>query len=809
MLKNHLIVAIRNALRHKTFTFINVIGLAIGLASSSLIWLYLQYEFSYDAHHTKSDRIHKVFTSRRQESGNLAYAYTTPGPTAPTLLETYPEIEDATRFTLRAGYVKVGDNQGVGGNVAVTDDRFFKVFDFPTIGGNPERDLRAPFSAYLTKSFASKLFGSDSAIGQSISIQSKYTDDVYTIRGILEDVPSASSTELVPDVLTWTPPAKDPRTMRQVWEAWQGFAMTRTYIVLRPGADPTFTKAKLRGFAQLVMGDTNIRNTGFEMMPLTSLHMYGRKRYDLPFTGDPDTCYALACISVVLIAVAAINFMNLATARSARRAQEVGMRKAVGAVRWQLIGQFLGESVLHALLAFALAIGLIALALPAYNGFLAIDLALQAETLLTLLIVCVGTGLLSGVYPACYLSSFSPASVFRSGHPASTGHLLTRKGLVVVQFMVATVLIVSTLIVVGQINFLRSVDPGFNQEALIVLRQSINDNASPLKTQLERIPGVRSVSLSSWNFVAAKRSTRESISLSASRSQIGAESVIIDADFLETFEIPLAAGRPFTTNEVAGSPNRSRLVFNTTGLMLNQTAASALDLQVGDRVGFKLPSQSEADLHRDSREVIGIVQDFHFLSLREPIGPLVLMPGVTEKQFSIAMRVDMTRIQDVLEDAKAIWSSFESHRPFAYAFADDARAAVYRDELRLSQLFSISATLAIAISALGLLGLVAYSIETRTREIAVRKVLGASTPHLTHLLTREFLNLVAIASLLAYPVAFYVMQHWLQKFAYRIPISPSYFVLGTIASLTVTLLTITGQSVRAARSNPVDALAHG
>ncbi len=793
MFRNYLRVAYRNLWKQKAYSFINIAGLAIGLTCSTLILLYLQHEFSYDRHHRKAERIHRVLASFRQENGDVAYHYAANGPVGPALVEEIPEVEDATRFIGRRVNVSVGTQEGTNSHVIVVDDRFFHVFDFQTIKGDPMRDLATPFSAFATKRLAVRLFGDAPALGKTVFLKSKFFEDTYTITGILEDPPQTSTPGLSPDFITMTRPKKDPARMHSMWETWGGWLITQTYVLLKPGASSASVRSKLPDFALRHWREGSRK--GIEMTPLTELYLQGRQRYGLAVEGDLNTCYALAAIGLLIVGVACVNFMNLATARSIRRMREVGMRRVVGAQQRQLVVQFMGESILVTVLAFAAALGIIKLALPGANALMGTSLSIGMDTLPLLFAFALGVGIIAGSYPALFISSFSPISALKPIRGVVSGHGAVRRGLVVLQFTVTITLIVATLVIVEQTSYMTSADPGYNRNALLVFPR-INKVGRRVKERLLQVPGVKGVSLQHLPLVAAEPRSRYDDVVSIRSAGIDKEILLpylyTDEDFFEVYEIPVIEGRTFAATDVQTVDDE----WGTTRVMLNQTGAKLLGIRSGDTVRF----------WGATWEVIGIFADFHYENFRVSIGPLVLIPAIYDEQVYVSMRIVGIDIQDVLSRTKAAWKTADPTRPFVYQFLDDALAAVYAKERLLGRLCSLSAGLAIAIACLGLLGLISYTAEVRTKEIGIRKVLGATETGIVSLLAREFLMLVMLASLIAYPMAYYTLNSWLENFAYRIDQSPIHFIGSTGAALVVTLITIAYQALKAARANPIDAL---
>lgn len=802
MFKNYLIVASRNLMRHKAYTFINVIGLAIGLTCSTLILLYLQHEFSYDRHHSRADRIHRIFPAYQEKNGDISYHYAVPGPVAPALAEDFPEVERATRFMRRGVNVGVAGQESVRGRITVADREFFHVFDFPLVRGDAKTGLQTPFSIFVTQSFAQKLFGDGDPIGKTIQLDDKIFDATYTVSGILKDPPETSNFGLAPDMVTTTRTLKGNYT-ENTWDLWKdSFTITHTYVQLQPNVSGSALEKKLPNFITQHLGKDAAQHTQYKMMPLTDLHLYGRQYGLSRADGDINTCYTLGLIGIVIVLVACINFMNLSTARSARRMREVGMRKVVGAKRTQLVYQFLCESVLLSILALILSLSLTQLALPMLSGFMQMHLSLNAVAVFAFVVLGVVVGVLAGSYPAFFLSSFRPVTALKSMRNTKGGHASVRKGLVVVQFAISFVLIIGTLVVFQQMEHMRTANLGFNKDALITT-SVLSQNSVPMKRQFRQLAGVQNATLTQLTLFDDSLG-KWALKPHGTNTPIKIDYLLTDPEFLDTYEVPLLSGRPFSLQDYANVSLTSwHAVGTDRNILLNETAAQHLNVQVGDLVEDMSDNMS---YNTQPLKVVGIFKDFHHQSLHHTIRPLMMYPIVKRNQSHITVRVDMQNLPGVLARLEKVWKTFESDRPFEFRFVDDARDQAYHRELRLSRIYAGSSGLAIAIACLGLLGLIAYTAEVRTKEIGIRKVLGATEIGIVRLLTKEFLVLVVLASLFAYPVAYYTMNSWLQNFAYRIDLSFVYFIASTSATLMITLITIAYQALKAARTNPIEAL---
>lgn len=802
MFKNYITVAIRNLARNKAYTFINVIGLAIGLTCSTLILLYLQNEFSYDRHHSKADRIYKIFQSERLSSGKMTYHYGIQGPAAPAMAKELPEIERATRFINRAVQVGTEGKESLRKRVTVADREFFKIFDFPLHEGNTQTGLQQPFSIFITQSLAQSLFGNESPIGKTIKITSKLFDDHYTITGILKDAPENSTKELAPELITMTLPNKNPERMIETWENWDGWGgigIARTYLLLKTNVAQSNLKKKLPGFRMQHLSNKTTKAKSYELLPLTDLYFQGYQKYRLPSTnnGNLNTCYALGWTGFFIVIIACINFMNLSTARSVRRMREVGLRKVVGAKRTQLIHQFLGESVLLAIFSLMLALGLTELALPILNGFMQINLSINPQLLLFCLILTIGVGLLAGSYPALFLSAFRPTTVLKIIPNTKGRHAVVRKGLVVIQFAISMVLIVATLVVYLQTEHMLNADNGFQSDTMVWIAGISGSGNLPqvIKRELLSQPSVSHVSIShAYPIENRENPDRDLVSTQKMDSPIAIRHLVVDHDFLKTYQIPLLSGRDFMPEDHRPWDENKRP--DDLKVLLSETAAVQLQVQSGDRIEF-------AD---GSHEVVGIFKDFHNRPLQQIIDPMMLMCSFHPQQATMSLRIDTQNLPEVMTHIQAAWEKTFPTRSFSPFFSDNVQQYYYGSELKQRSLYAMSSILAIAIACLGLLGLIAYTAEVRTKEIGIRKVLGATDTSIVSLLTKEFLILVSLASLLAWPIAYYTMDDWLQSFAYRINLSPVYFITSTGTALIITLITIAYQALKAARANPVEAL---
>jgi putative ABC transport system permease protein len=662
-----------------------------------------------------------------------------------------------------------------------------------------------PFSAFVTQEYATKLFGNTNPFGKTIWLKKKWVDNEYTITGILKNIPQTSIPDLQPDIITTTFPFLGWTDPNYAWEVWHSRPnrLPQTYVLLKPNAVPSELEQKLPDFAQRHLEEEVAKTNNYILTPLTHIYLHAQPEMNLytnestrGLLGNIQTCYTFGIIGIFIVLVACINFMNLSTARSSRRMREVGMRKVVGAKRTQIILQFLGESVLIAMLALILALGLTELSLPFFNSYLNRQLALSLSLIPVIFTLAVGVGILAGSYPAFYLSSFRPSAVLKVMRNTKGGQATIRKGLVVVQFAISMILLTGTLVIFQQAAYMRSANMGFNKDALIKTGLVI-ENAEAMKSQFLQHAGVKHVTKTHLPLGTEPANEAIEVNTKEGDTTTRLNFLHVDPDFLKTFEIPLLEGRDLTLQDwiprdmgEEGKPLR---------ILLNQTAAQMLGAKPNDLL--------YSTVGPFTYEVVGIFSDFHRTSLQHAIAPLfVRLLRPNHKQNFIATRVNMQNLPDVLAHLEKVWKTFNPNRPFEFAFMNDAIDQFYRAEQKQSQMFALSSGLAILIACLGLLGLIAYTAEVRTKEIGIRKVLGATEMSIVSLLTKEFLVLVGFASLLAWPIAYYTMSEWLQNFAYRIELSPSYFIASTGVALVITLITIAYQAMKAARANPIEAL---
>ena len=806
MIKNYLTVAIRNLMRHKLYTSINVLGLAIGLACGILILLYIQQEFAVDRDHALGDRIYKVI---REQRGSTQTSYTegTSGALGPVLEETFPEVETTVRIWRWTVSVQYGERKDRY-LLAMVDDNFLDVFDFPLIKGDPKTAFRTPYSVVITDDMAQHLFGDMDPMGKTFSIDSRSFPGEYTVTGIVK-APHLSSGLYFEILSTTIPSVEETQEVWTLWRPTQSWRPVKTFVLLKAGQNAETLQAKMQPLIKQYMGDEVAEKNTYYLQPLHRMYLYGESDFNPAADSPMRHIYMLAAIGLILVVIACVNFTNLATARAVTRKREVGVRKVVGAHRAQLMVQFLTESLLLTCSALLIALALVELCLPLFNQFVRGDLHLNATTVIAgtpaVLALTLLVGLLAGCYPAFFLSSFRPVTALKGSASSSSGSTGLKKGLVVFQFGMSILLVICTLIVYQQLRFIETKDMGFARDHIVSLPIFVPDfsgEPNPQKRLSARHQMVKQVFLEHPNILSAS-ALRYEITGYSGRLRLAwpdgdptKERTFrineVDDSFFETFEIPVLRGRAFSA-DVASDTSQA--------IILNETAVRLLGWE-DDPIGKQIVLPAYDNL---SLTVIGVVKDYHNLTLREEIAPLGFLAR-WKMFYSLALRIRPENTAQTLSFLETQWKRFVPDAPFEYHFLDEMIDWVYFNEQLTGKMLGVFSLLAIFVACLGLFGLAAFMVQSRTKEIGVRKVLGASTPHLVMLLSREFIFLVLLANLIAWPIAYYLMRDWLSGFAYQTDLNVLPFVASAIMALIIAFGTVSMQAIRAARSNPIDAL---
>ncbi|MGH7451211.1 MAG: ABC transporter permease [bacterium] len=798
MLKNYLKIALRNSLKYKSYSLINIFGLAVGMACCLLILLYLQDELTFDAFHAKGDRIYRINKTVVEESGEVTHTAEMPGNFAPTLVQDFPEVESAVR--LRPWWnemlVSFGEKKLKIDHVVFTDSTFFQIFDFELVAGDRLQVLREPLSAVITEEVAQQFFGEADPMGKVLE---GLFDMPLTVTGIAKKPPVHLHIQFN-ILISWATSTNSAYANRFDWMNRWITQTAFTYALLAPGADPQALAAKFPAFMQRYMERWADKYFPY-LQPLGDVHL---KAANIPLqfqmninAGNIQTVYILSFIAILVLVIACINYMNLATARATRRAQEVGLRKVVGAEKRQLILQFIGESFLLALIALALAAVLVEMCLPTFSGLVQRELAFSPTANALLLFgmfgVTVLVGLAAGSYPAFVLSSFQPAVVLKGAKASRLQGALSRRALVVAQFFFSVLLIIATLVVYQQRQYMRSKNLGFQKEQVVLINipsSTIRAQAHVFKNELLRHPNIRTAAIASGGPSLGAMGfdvLPEGLPLSA---RFAVPTIGVDFDFVKTYGLEVANGRNFDVN----------FLTDSSATLINETLANQLgwDSPLGKRLA--LGTDDPVDL-----TVIGVVKDFHIRSVHQKIEPVLLY--ITDRRFNwLSVKLAGHDVAGTLRFIAETWQRFENKHPFEYKFLDETFEKYYLAEERLTQTLGIFSALAIGIACLGLFGLAAFTAEQRIKEIGIRKILGASVNGIIALLSKDFVKLVLLANLIAWPVAYFAMRKWLQDFAYRIDLGWWVFVLAGGLALLIALLTVSVQAVKAALANPVNSL---
>jgi len=787
MIRNYITVALRTIRKQKAYSLINVIGLSIGMACSILILLWVRDEISFDRFHANAGRIQRVYRDEAVTAPGSGSALTSP-PMAAAFKKDFPEVLLASRFgTWQRRLVANGDKTFTESEYMHADPDFFGMFSFPFIKGDPRTALSEPYSVVLTASAAKRYFGDDDPMGRTLNVDRAF-DVVVT--GIVEDTPANSSltfSMISPFKILLSEYIGDNNA-----DNW-GFNSFSTFLLLAPDVLAADFNAKLDGYLQRYIEDDTDR---LAVQPLFDVHLRSTLGHDNLKPASIKYVWIFSALAVFILAIAAINFMNLTTARSAKRAREVGLRKVVGARRPQLVGQFFAESILMSLLALGLALLLVELFLPSFNALSGKDIATSWASNLPALAGCLGlalaTGLGSGIYPALFLSSFRPIRVLKGPLRAAGGGSTFRKVLVIAQFTMSVFLITGTAVISRQMNFMRTKDLGFHKERIIHLRLfgELTEKYPIIREGLLQNPEVVSVTAS----LALPTNIQNTPGTPDWEGKDPAKVMeikgdFVDFDYVETFGIPIVAGRSFS-RDFATDADEAYIV--------NEEAVRRMGLE-GPAVGKRF-----AFWGREGK-IIGVMKDAHFQSYHQKIEPLVF------KIFPDWFRMLYIKVRPgdtaaILRSIEKTWTSLGLGYPFDYRFLDEDFENLYRTEARMGKLFRTFAALAVFIACLGLFGLASYMAEQKTKEIGIRRTLGASVPGITAMISRDYAKWVLAANLIAWPAAWYFMGRWLQGFAYRATLSLWPFVVSSAIALAVALVTVASLSARAAVANPADAL---
>lgn len=803
MIRNYLKIAIRSLWRNKSFSAINIFGLAVGIATCLIIMLYVNNELGYDRYNEKANRIVRVYFQGNVQGEKMKESSVMP-PVAQTLKADYPEVEAATRIR-EYGTPKLvyGNKSFKDDNFAFVDSNFFQVFTLPLIKGDAKVALLEPNSIVITKALARKYFGNEDPMGKVIAFKDG-KNAACKVTGIIDKVPANSHFHFeIFASMSSLPESREP-----TWMSSNFF----TYLVLKEGYDYKKLEAKLPQVVQKYMGPQMLQAMGmtlsqfrkngndisFHLQRLTDIHLHSDFPGDLTATGDIRYVYIFGAIAVFMLLIACINFMNLSTAGASTRSREVGIRKVLGSLKLQLVRQFLLESILITTFALVLAIVFIYLALPVFNELANQNLTLSFvdHPLLIpgLLLFILLVGVLAGSYPAFYLSSFKPVAVLKGKFVSGKGSIGLRSGLVVFQFFISIILIVSTTVVYNQLSYIQHKALGYNKDQVLILPDTwmLGKNQEVFRQQLQNDPRVASISAS--RYLPAGPSDNNNFFVSPEDKPAQMVKTLrygVDENYIHTLGIQLQMGRNFSRE----------FSTDSSAVIINETAANVFGW--GDNpIGHNIFRDDHGN--RTTYHVIGVVKDFHFRSLHQRISPLVM--SLEADAGTLIVKLKTKDIAGLTEILKKSWMKFGAEDPLAFSFLDERFNNTYRAEQNTGSILAIFAALTIFVACLGLFGLATFTARQRNKEIGIRKVLGATVSSIVSLLSKDFLKLVAIAFIIATPIAWYIMNKWLQDFEYRITITWWIFALAAAAAVVITLFTVSLRAVKAALSNPINSL---
>lgn len=793
MINNNFKIAFSSLLAQKWTAIINIFGLAMGMTCFIVIMLYVKHELSYDKFHTDSDRIYRIV--KDVDNKSISHSRVPPA-LLPTILNEVPEVESGVRlFQWNSGQLSYKDKVIHETSNLYVENSFFEVFSFPFISGDFTRALTDPMSIVLTNSMAKKLFGDDKAIGKTISFKNQNRRKKYLVTGVIQDIPSQSHFKF--DFLL---PSKALPYIKRANSSWDDTEINaHTYIKAKQGTSSTSIAEKIQDIVKVNKTKNTYTYSTQKLSGLNGIHLTSHRSGELQANSNKLYIKVLLIIAFFVILIAGINYVNLATAKSATRAKEVGVKKVFGAKRVVLISQFLTESLLIATLAGGVAICITGILLPYFNSVVNKDLSLFSYTNISIWFLSIGVivilGILAGLYPAFYLSSLKPVLVLKKNQKNSKSSFGIRRALVVAQFSLATILIVGLIIIQKQLNYVQSVNLGINKEQVIIISNGWQlpkrDKSFIFRNELKKLSGVLEVGSGKAIGAVSENGSFHKFRSKASDKIIEIKNVEGDQGFINVFGIKLIEGSNL-------SPIRSLKDFK---LILNETAVKQLNLKapiVGQKIEYIRGDQSY------QVPISGVMKDFHLSSLHTEIHPIYL--SWRAEALTIAVKLNNNNIQESLKQIEEVWDKHTSNAPMDFYFLDKSIDDQYKSEQNFRTIFSSMTALGLLLACLGLFGLVAYSAEQRSKEISIRKVLGAPVTSLLALLTREFSLLILISIMISWPIAYYVMKKWLENFAYKIDIEFGTFLMSVFFIMTISILTTGYQIFKASLTNPIKSL---
>lgn len=805
MIKNYIKTAFRSLLKNKGFTAINIGGLALGLATCLLIVFYVVDELSYDRYNVKADRIYRINNEIKFGGSASSYAVT-PAPLADAMKNTLPEVEQVVRMRARGGFQVKKGNQNIQEDMMVyADPTLFNVFTLPIISGNAATALSAPHSVVITERIAQKYFNATNVVGRVLTFNDTA---LYKVTGVIKNMPNQSHFKF--DFFIAMSTLAESRN-----GAWLSNNFN-TYVLLKPGADSKKLEAKLSDFLKKQAGPQlegilHLDFTKFEqagnyfrlsLVPLKEIHLKSNRIAELAANSNIEYVYIFSAIALFILLIACVNFMNLSTARSSNRAREVGVRKVLGSPRKYLIAQFLTESILITLAAAIIALFMAWLALPFFNQLSGKELIVTPQIMTwllpALLVIIVVIGCLSGFYPALFLSGFQPIDVLKGKISSGFKGGFLRSFLVVFQFAISIFLIIGTLVIYNQLKYIQNKDLGYNRDHVLIVQNvwTLGNKLQTFKQEVKQLAGVKSVGIGDATPTSnyGNSTTMFKDKMPDQKRSLQSQYWSVDEDYIPTLGIKMATGRNFS----------KQMLTDSTGVIINEAAAKLLAFENPVNQVLYIPQDQQAKVMKPYH-IIGVMKDFNFHSLRENVTPMVF--NMEKSNGAIIARVNAADIPLLLSQVKNTWSGLSPNQQFDYSFMNDDFDAVYRAEQRIGQIAISFTLLAIIIACLGLFGLAAYAAEQRTKEIGIRKVLGAGVSNIVGMLSKDFIKLVLIAIIIASPFAWWAMQKWfLQGFAYRQDISWWVVVFAGLGAILIAFVTVSFQAVKAALTNPVKSL---
>jgi len=798
MFKNYLKISIRNLLKHKFFSVINIAGLSIGLAACMLIFMYISGEQSFDDYQKNKKRIFRVTMEWQTGSGNIAYALNPP-PVAPALKQNYPQVESAARI-LKIGkkmVMRYEDKTFYEDPFLYVDPEIFEILTIPFIRGNPKTALDRPGKIVISERIAEKYFGNANPLGRRLDIDIQIDRLDYEVTGVVKNAPT--NTHMKYDMFIPISVVEDMGWMND-W-TWPG---AYTYIKLAPNVDVQAFEEQIRHLSDDYIENESGANIGkyiYSVQPVTDIHLHSQLTFEAEAPGSLLSLYLFSAIGLLILLSAGMNFMNLATARSANRAKEIGIRKVVGAERLQLIQQFLGESLFMSFVSLGIAILLVKILLIIFNSFVGINFILvnlfQPRLLFPIILMALLAGLAAGSYPALFLSAFDPVSVLKGPISSGSRSYITRKILVVGQFTISIILIISTIVLFKQLSFMKGQYLGFDKEQKLVIPfqgwNPLEHNYEMIKNEFSAHPSISEASACSRVPGQGAGSFMTNLMGEDENKNQMMFYLLCDHDFIPQYNIKMLTGRSF----------KKEIGTDSSGAcIINEAAVKSF--------GWDSPQEAIGKRLREGLyglevEIIGVAKDFHYRSLQIEVEPLII--EMLPQMFSqISLTFYSPSVKEALSWIERRWNELFPGKPFEYFFLDENFDRQYRAEEQTGKIVGALTFLALFVAFLGLFGLSAFTAEQRTKEIGIRKVLGASISGIVALLSKEFIKWVLLANLIAWPIAYYAMDRWLQNFAYRIGIGLWTFLLAGTLALGIALLTVSYHAIRAATTNPVEAL---